>query len=79
MVYHNNSGLHTHSAVLLTPVYPPSDRVSIFVCRYWYCDSVREIAKRFGFSAGKVKSALFRMREKLSLHLEKEGFTVGRG
>ena len=51
---------------------------SIFVCRYWYCDSVQEIAQRFGFSAGKVMSVLFRLREKLSLHLAKEGFTVGR-
>lgn len=42
----------------------------IFVCRYFYCDSVSEISKRFCMSESKVKSVLFRMRNKLKGYLE---------
>ena len=48
----------------------------VFVCRYYYCDSVGEIAKRFGISEGKVKSVLHRMRLRLKRYLEGEGITV---
>lgn len=48
----------------------------IFVRRYFYCDAVSDIAERFQFTEGKIKSTLFRAREKLKLHLEKEGITV---
>ena len=37
----------------------------MFVRRYWYGDSVAQIAKRHRCSAGKVKSALFQMRKQL--------------
>lgn len=46
---------------------------SVFLCRYWYLDSVAETAERFGFSESKVKSMLMRTRGKLKTHLEKEG------
>lgn len=46
---------------------------SIFVCRYWYLDTSREIAERSGFSQGKVRTLLRRIRLKLNAHLEKEG------
>ena len=49
---------------------------SVFVCRYFYCDSIGEIARRFGMSEGKVKTVLFRTRSKLKIHLEGEGITV---
>ena len=49
------------------------DARGIFICRYFYCDSVSEIAQRFGYSESKVKSLLFRTRNKLKLYLEKEG------
>lgn len=42
----------------------------IFVCRYFYCDSIDEIEKRFNRSESKVKSTLFRMRNKLKKYLE---------
>lgn len=42
----------------------------IFVCRYFYCDSIDDIKKRFGKSESKVKSVLFRMRNKLKYYLE---------
>lgn len=45
----------------------------VFVCRYFYCDSVRDIAARFGFGEGKVKSLLFRTRLGLKKYLEGEG------
>lgn len=48
----------------------------IFVCRYFYSDSITDIAKRFSCSEGKVKSSLFRTRNKLKIHLEKEGITI---
>lgn len=49
---------------------------SVFVRRYWYMDSIPEIAARFGYSQSKVKSMLFRLRERLRNDLEKEGYTV---
>ena len=46
----------------------------IFICRYFYMDSVESVCKKFGFSESKVKSVLFRTREKLRIYLQKEGF-----
>jgi RNA polymerase sigma-70 factor (ECF subfamily) len=46
----------------------------IFVCRYFYMDSVESVCKRLGYSESKVKSVLFRIREKLRRYLQKEGF-----
>ena len=34
----------------------------IFVRRYWYSDSVKEIALKMKFSEGKIKTVLFRLR-----------------
>lgn len=48
----------------------------VFVCRYFYCDSVSEIAERFDISESHVKSMLLRLRLKLKTHLEREGVTV---
>lgn len=53
---------------------PTSER-KVFLCRYWYMDSISDIARRFGFSESKVKSMLFRTREKLRDELKKEGYT----
>ena len=46
----------------------------VFLCRYWYMDSIKSIARRFGYSESKVKSMLFRTREKLREALRKEGY-----
>lgn len=46
----------------------------VFVCRYWYLDSIEAISRQFGFSQSKVKSMLHRTRHKLLNHLKKEGF-----
>lgn len=45
-----------------------------FVRRYFFCDSIEEIAGRFNMSQSKVKSLLFRTRNKLRIYLESEGF-----
>ncbi len=44
--------------------------------RYWYCDSIRTLARRFGLGEGAVKVRLHRMREALRHELEKEGIEV---
>lgn len=51
----------------LTPV-----ERSLFVCRYWYLDSSEEISEKSGFSQGKVRSMLHRIRLRLERHLEEE-------
>lgn len=45
----------------------------IFVARYYFAASVKEIARAFGVSSPAVKTALFRMRKELKAYLEKEG------
>lgn len=45
----------------------------VFVCRYWYFDSISKISKQFSFSETKVRSMLYRTREKLAAALKKEG------
>lgn len=48
----------------------------IFLLRYWYAFSISEIAKELSQSESKVTSTLFRLRNKLREHLEKEGITI---
>lgn len=48
----------------------------VFVRRYWYMDSVNDISVNFGISESKVKSILFRMRNKLREYLESEGIAL---
>lgn len=54
----------------------PKQERSVFICRYWYIDSIADIAKRFGFSESKVKSMLARTRKKLRTTLIKEGIAL---
>lgn len=48
----------------------------LFIRRYWYLDSIGELADRFYMSESKVKSMLFRTRNKLRSYLEKEGIRL---
>ena len=48
----------------------------IFVCRYFYGDSIEEICERFSMTESKVKSSLFRSRNRLKAHLLKEGIGI---
>jgi len=45
----------------------------VFLRRYYFFDSIEEIAHRFGFTESKVKSMLFYTRRKLKKYLIKEG------
>ena len=49
------------------------DERTVFLCRYWYVNSMEEIARKTGFSLGKIKSMLHRTRKKLAASLQKEG------
>lgn len=49
----------------------PEER-RIFILRYWHLAPVREIADTLGFSQAKVKSSLFRARNKLRNYIEEE-------
>ena len=44
-----------------------------FIRRYWYGESIREIADACGAGEEKIKSSLFRTRQRLRQRLEKEG------
>lgn len=48
----------------------------VFLRRYFYSDSVKSIAKRYGLSEPNTLSILFRTRNKLKEYLEKEGFNI---
>lgn len=54
---------------------PPKD-ACLLLRRYWYLDSIAQIAKRYGMPDGSVRSRLHRLRRKLRSYLEQEGFTV---
>ncbi|MBQ4139835.1 MAG: sigma-70 family RNA polymerase sigma factor [Clostridia bacterium] len=48
----------------------------IFVKHYFSLEPLERISAEEGFSVGKIKSMLFRMRNKLRVYLEKEGITL---
>ncbi|MGI5977254.1 MAG: RNA polymerase sigma factor [Candidatus Limivicinus sp.] len=45
----------------------------IFIARYWFLASTAEIAERLGFSQGRVRTSLYRSRQKLQEYLREEG------
>ena len=51
----------------------PETERKVFVCRYWYMDSIRDIAEAFGISQTRVTTMLHRTREKLRKKKKKEG------
>lgn len=54
----------------------PEKECCLFLRRYWYVDSTREIAVRYDMAEGSVKSTLFRIRRKLKAYLEREGIEL---
>lgn len=50
----------------------PTER-QVFLCRYWYLDSIDKISADLCFGKSKVKSMLRRTRARLRADLEKEG------
>ncbi len=51
----------------------PRDKCNIFVKRYWYGESIEQIAREMGFTKSKVKTTLHRTREGLRKFLERKG------
>lgn len=49
---------------------------AVFVGRYWYFDSIKEISKKTGFSVSKTKMILLRTRNGLKKFLEKESVFI---
>ena len=47
-----------------------------FVRRYWYADSISQVAKRLDLSESGTKSLLHRLRRSLKAHLEQEGIDL---
>ena len=54
----------------------PEESRSIFMCRYYFSDSISEIATNFSSTESKIKSSLFRTRNALKKYLEDQGFSV---
>lgn len=52
----------------------PEEAKNAFIGRYYFADSIREIAAYSQTSEAKIKSLLYRTRNKLRLYLEQEGF-----
>lgn len=52
----------------------PGHKRNVFVCRYWYCESIREIADEFSLSESNVSVILNRTRQKLREYLRKRGY-----
>ena len=49
---------------------------TVFLRRYWYADSIRDLALRFGCTEGKVKTLLFRTRARLRGYLDERGIAL---
>lgn len=54
----------------------PAEARNTFVGRYYFADSIREVADYYGVSEPKVKSMLYRTRQGLKKYLEKEGYEL---
>lgn len=54
----------------------PLEARNIFVRRYWFFSSIKEIAADFSISESKVKISLMRSRAKLKKILQKEGIHI---
>ena len=54
----------------------PIDKRNLFVRRYWYADSVCQIAKDCGMLQGSVSKALERIRKQMKAYLTERGFAL---
>ena len=52
----------------------PEKECNVFVRRYFYSDSIKDISKRYGLSENNIRVMLNRTRNKLKVRLEKEGY-----
>lgn len=51
----------------------PEDRRRMFLLRYWYFMPIRELAQRLGWTEGRVRTALHRVRRQLLHYLQERG------
>lgn len=49
------------------------DARAVFIRKYWFFDSIGDIATRYSFSESKVKNMLYHSRNRLREYLRKEG------
>lgn len=54
----------------------PATQRDLFVCRYWYFDSIPAIASRLGRTENHVSVSLGRLRSKLRKYLTERGFEL---
>lgn len=54
----------------------PERDCNIFLRRYWYAETLEEVARRYGVKLNTVKTSLYRSRVKLRKFLEKEGVAL---
>ena len=54
----------------------PQEKRVMFVRRYWYSDSISDIAKRCGVSENSVSVSLNRLRKRLYNYLSERGFEL---
>lgn len=53
-----------------------ADARNVFIGRYYFLDSVKDVANYCGISESKAKTLLHRTRNSLREYLEKEGFSI---
>ena len=54
----------------------PKEKQTIFILRYWYAESISEIARRCGKSENNVSVSLNRIRGRLRDHLTERGYSI---
>lgn len=54
---------------------PQEDR-KLFIRRYWFGDTVPQLAVEFHTTESRLTSTLYRLRKRLKRYLEQEGYTV---
>lgn len=52
------------------------EKRGIFICRYWYTESISGIASRYGLKEGSISVILNRLRKKLHDYLVERGFEL---
>ncbi len=72
-----NVDLHLLAKAINTYLYTLSPKArTVFIGRYYYMDSIKEVAAYYKMSEAKTKSMLYRIRIGLKTYLEKEGFRI---
>lgn len=54
----------------------PPVKQKIFLLRYWYYESIKTISLETGLKENRIKTELYRMRKKLKVFLEREGYDL---